>query len=255
VPDAVVEERIDLAKFGPVQASLVAEEPEEPMLNFILGAAEPGAVAAGHLADAVEWLDSHGVDYRIPVTPGLAGSGATEDWLNRNGYERSAGWMTFCRDASPPGIAEPPGIQIHELADSESETTFSNMVAEGFDLPGWASTFFFDLPDQAGWRCYIAVDDYEVPIASAAMLIHEGVAQFGLAATVETARGWGCHAALLRRRILDAAEAGCRVLFGESLERDPERPSAAYRNLLRAGFKEAYLRPDWRLPRLAAAPY
>ena len=47
------------------------------------------------------------------------------------------------------------------------------------------------------------------------------------------------------RRIADAGAAGCETLFVETGERVPNRPSASYRNILRAGFEEAYLRPNW----------
>ena len=77
------------------------------------------------------------------------------------------------------------------------------------------------------------------------MQIHDGVAEFGIAATLEPARGRGCQRALLRHRLLDAAEAGCHTLFVETGERVPDRPSTSYRNVLRAGFEEAYLRPNW----------
>jgi GNAT superfamily N-acetyltransferase len=78
------------------------------------------------------------------------------------------------------------------------------------------------------------------------MLVEEGIAEFGIAATLEEARGHGCQTALLHRRICDAAEAGCHTLFVETGERVPGRPSASYRNILRAGFEEAYLRPNWQ---------
>ena len=77
------------------------------------------------------------------------------------------------------------------------------------------------------------------------MQIDAGIAELGIGATLEPARGRGCQLALLRRRILDAAEAGCHTLFVETGERVPDRPSASYRNILRAGFEEAYLRPNW----------
>jgi hypothetical protein len=54
---------------------------------------------------------------------------------------------------------------------------------------------------------------------------------------------------LLHRRIEDARAAGCHTLFVETGERTADRPSASYRNILRAGFKEAYLRPNWRRAR------
>ena len=68
----------------------------------------------------------------------------------------------------------------------------------------------------------------------------------GVAATLESARGRGCQTALLHRRIEDARAAGCHTLFVETGERTTDRPSASYRNILRASFKEAYLRPNWR---------
>ena len=78
------------------------------------------------------------------------------------------------------------------------------------------------------------------------MLLDGDVAEFGIGATLEPARGRGCQLALLRRRIVDAATAGCHTLFVETGERVPDRPAASYRNILRAGFEEAYLRPNWQ---------
>jgi hypothetical protein len=80
------------------------------------------------------------------------------------------------------------------------------------------------------------------------MLADDGVAEFGLAATLEPARARGCQLGLLRRRIADAATAGCHTLFVETGERVSDRPAGSYRNILRAGFEEAYLRPNWRRP-------
>ena len=121
------------------------------------------------------------------------------------------------------------------------------IAATGFGLPAWGAAFFADLPGREGWRCYVARVDGEAQ-ACAAMLIQGDLAEFGIAATLEPARGRGCQRALLRRRIRDAAEAGCRTLFVETGERVPDRPSASYKNILRAGFEEAYLRPNWSRP-------
>ena len=248
VPDAVAEHGIALERFGPVQASAIADLPRERWLNLVLGASSPGAVEGGHLAAAVDWIEDLGVDYYVPVSPGAAGTGAAEDWLNQHGYGHGYGWMKFARDAAPPEFAEPPGVKVFEVDEGEGEG-FSAIVAEGFGLPVWAGTLFYDLPGREGWRCYVAAIDGRA-VGSAAMLTGGGIAEFGLAATLESARGRGCQTALLRRRIADAAAAGCRTLFVETGERLPNRPSASYRNILRAGFREAYLRPNWQPPPL-----
>jgi GNAT superfamily N-acetyltransferase len=235
---------IELRNFGPIQASVIADLPEVRMLNLVLGATEPGTVEGGHLADALDWTESLGVDCYVPVKPGTAEASAAESQLTALGYEPGYAWMKFVRDPSPSDLQEPEGVEVVELAAGEGEP-LGRIAAEGFNLPPWAAILFSDLPGREGWRCYAAEIEGE-PQACAVMLIHNGVAEFGIAATLETARGRGCQTALLHRRIEDARAAGCHTLFVETGERTTDRPSASYRNILRAGFKEAYLRPNWK---------
>ncbi len=49
-------------------------------------------------------------------------------------------------------------------------------------------------------------------------------------------------------RIRDAIESGCTTLVTETGERIPLKPSNSYRNILRFGFEEAYLRPNYLSP-------
>ena len=243
VPTEVASEHgIELAEFGPVQATVVSDLGEVPMLNLVLGAAEPGAVEGGELAAALAWAESKGVRPSVPVPPGGERTEAAESWLRARDYEPGYAWMKFVRDAHPPRFAA-PDVEVSELA-SGSDEPFGAIAAAGFGLPAWGAEFFAHLPGRPGWRCYVARVDGAAQ-ACAAMLIGGEVAEFGIAATLEPARGQGCQRALLRRRILDAAAAGCRTLFVETGERIPGRPSASYRNILGAGFEEAYLRPNW----------
>ena len=57
-------------------------------------------------------------------------------------------------------------------------------------------------------------------------------------------RGKGAQTALLAARIERARTLGLAALTTETGERLPDRPSGSYRNILRAGFVEAYLRPN-----------
>ena len=240
------ERRVELRSFGPVQATIAADLPEVGMLNLLLGAAENSG--AEHLAAASEWAETQGVAPYVPVTPGLAGSAAAEDWLRGNGFEPAYAWMKFVRGPHPPRFPSPKGVEVAEL-NGDDEEPFGTIAAIGFGLPAWAAELFAHLPGREGWRCYVAKIGGEAQ-GCAAMLIDDGVAEFGVAATLDQARGRGCQTALLHRRICDAAEAGCHTLFVETGERVPNRPSASYRNILKAGFEEAYLRPNWqRRPR------
>jgi GNAT superfamily N-acetyltransferase len=179
----------------------------------------------------------------VPVTGSEPEADGAEELLRSRGYERGYAWMKFVRDEHPPRFS-PPDVEIVEAAAGD-DTPFGMIAATGFGLPAWASAFFAGLPGRPGWHCYLAKVDGE-PAACAAMFVHSGIAELGIAATLEPARGRGCQLALLHRRILDAAAAGCHTLLVETGERVPDRPSASYRNILRAGFEEAYLRPNWQ---------
>ena len=233
---------IELRDFGPIQASVVAGLGQVGMLNLLLGAAEDPD--GEHLDAAARWAEERGASPYVPLTPELPGSVAAETWLREDGFEPAYAWMKFVRDPHPPRFRAPEDVEVVELTASDQEP-FGTIAAIGFGLPAWGAEFFAHLPGRDGWRCYVARIDGEAQ-GCAAMLIEEGIAEFGVAATLEGARGRGCQTALLHRRIGDAAEAGCHTLFVETGERVPDRPSASYRNILKAGFEEAYLRPNWQ---------
>jgi len=245
VPEEVARERgLELKTFGQVQVTTVTDLAEARMLNLVLGAGEDAEHGSEGLSAATAWVAERGVSAYVPVTPGLPGTIAAETWLGENGFERGYAWMKFVRDPHPPRFPAPGGVEVVEVMGPDEEP-FGTIAAIGFGLPAWGAEFFAHLPGREGWRCYVAKVGGEAQ-ACAAMLTDEGIAEFGIAATLEAARGRGCQTALLHRRILDAAEAGCHTLFVETGERVPGRPSASYRNILRAGFAEAYLRPNWQ---------
>ncbi len=248
VLDAVEEQRIETRWYGPVQLTVVGGLSREPLLNVVLGAAEPGAVEEGHLEEALDWAESLGLDFRVPVTLGRSESAAAEDLLNQRGYVRADGLLRFARPGSPSDRPEQPEIEVIEV--EEFTEGFSDYTGEGFDLDLMAWSFFDCLPGRDHWRCYVALDRDGCPAAGALMTFHLGVAQLAFAATSESARGQGCHLALLQRRIRDAVDAGCHILFAEIEEPldQLDRPSTAARNLVRAGFERVEVRPVWRPP-------
>jgi GNAT superfamily N-acetyltransferase len=242
--DVAAEHGIEAHAFGPVQATAVKALSGARMLNLVLGAEEPGALSGGHLGEALDWIEARGISFYVPLTEAPNAEGARE-LLESRRYERGYAWMKFVRDAHPPRFSSPAGVEVSAIADKAEP--FGMIAATGFGLPAWASALFADLPGKPGWNCYLARVDGE-PAACAAMLVDDGVAEFGIAATLEPARGRGCQTALLHRRITDAAAAGCHTLSVKTGERIPGRPSASYANILRAGFEEAYLRPNWQPP-------
>ena len=255
VPEAVSESGVEVKRFGPVQATAFGDLPEVHMLQQIQGAAEPGAATDGYLAAAVEWMRAREVDYRIPVAASRPGAVEAEAWLGERGYERGAGWIKLVRDGSPPDFHVDPSIMVYRLGEDESEGEgLSTIAAEALNMPLVAGTLFFSLPRCDGWHCYTAaLGPEEVPVATGSMLITDGVAQLGAGQTLEHARGYGCNAALLHRRLLDAHQAGCHTVFVEVGECDLGSWSAITGNLRRAGFEEAYEGRNWQRPALHPA--
>jgi hypothetical protein len=250
VPEAIDEVGIEVRQFGPVQATAFSDLPEVALLNQVRGAAEPGAIERGHVAEAIEWLRAREVDFRISVAECRPGAAAAVGWLGQRGYEREGGWVKYVRDCRPPDLPENPDIVIYELGEDEVEGEGLSMIAaQALELPATAGTLFVSLPQVAPWRCYTAALGAEEPaVATGAMLIEDGITQLGPGTTVERARGRGCNMALLRRRLLDAGTAGCHTAFVELLRSDLVEFRRAERNLLKAGFELAYESPVWRRP-------
>jgi hypothetical protein len=96
-------------------------------------------------------------------------------------------------------------------------------------------------PPAPSWRRYVATTDGR-PVAGAVLNVVDGVGYLANAATIPDGRGRGCQGALIRRRILDAADAGCDLItslatFG----------SASHRNMERAGLGLTYTLATWRV--------
>ncbi len=248
VLDAVEECGIEARRYGPVLAAVVGALPEEAQFNRVLGATAPDAATGGHLEEALDWVESVGVEARVPVTPGGAEAAATEVLLERRGYSPGESRVRFVRPSVPPDFPEPPGIAVVEI--EECVEGFSDIPGEALGLDLIAQSFLDCLPEREAWRAYLAYDRNGDLIASASMFRHLEVAMLAFAGTFEGFRGQGAHLALLRRRIADAGELPrCHTLCAE-VELSPEEahddPHPAIRNLVRAGFKQMAVRAVWR---------
>ena len=259
VLDAIEDSGIEARSYGPVRAFATPDQPRVSLFNLLLGADRPEAIARGHLAEALEWTESMGLDLRIPLR-GARDVGEpveAEDFLNRRGYRRSGALATFARAAGPAGFPAPPGIEVEELVDESMIETFACVMAPAYGFDWLGNDFFVGLPGERDWRTYLAYDD-SGSIAAAATMGHYDMPQLGFAGTLEQCRRRGGHLALLHRRLEDiaAAPAPAREVFAiteESLE-CPGVLSAGARNLLRAGFRLCDVRVVWQPPEELLAP-
>jgi hypothetical protein len=90
--------------------------------------------------------------------------------------------------------------------------------------------------------------DGDDPAATGALYVDGDVGWLSLGATLPEHRRKGAQGALLAERIRIAPALGCTALVTETGEAVEGRPSNSYRNILRAGFAEAFVRPNLRSP-------
>jgi hypothetical protein len=250
--DALFECGIAERRFGPIQANVIEALPRAIALNTILGAAEPGAVSGGYLAEAIEWADTFCVDYRVLVGQERPETATAEAWLNRRGFEQGSTLVRYVRNATtPPDSPGVRGVKVWEIGTAGEEgiagETMVLSAAPALGMPSPAGTLLCELPAQEHWRCYTAELEGEI-VAYGSVQINDGIAALGLETTVPHARRRGCNQALLRERILAAHEAGCEMIFtGVPSYGDKLGPGA--RSLIRAGFVPAHRSVNWQRPR------
>jgi GNAT superfamily N-acetyltransferase len=169
-------------------------------------------------------------------------------WLADRGLERARSWVKFTRGReAPPAVTTPVEVQV---ARPEHMPAFARIVSAAFDLGSAAESWVVNLDRAQDWRAYVGLVDGEV-VATGGLFIRDGIGWLDFGATDPRFRGRGAQSALLRQRIVEALDLGCRLLAtatGEAVAGDPQH---SYKNIRKMGFREAYTRENYAPPRRA----
>ncbi|HEY6961786.1 MAG TPA: GNAT family N-acetyltransferase [Gaiellaceae bacterium] len=185
------------------------------------------AIPVGAHVDAAAILDWYGGrPHDVCVPPGYLG---LDESLRALGYEPAQAWTKFRRGDDPARPA-PTAFRVEETLDA---AVFAVAAAQPEELVAFVGA--------PGWACFVAWDDDE-PAGCGALYADGEVAWLGVGATRPEYRGRGAQSALLAARIEAGRAVGVRRFSCET----GEEGGPSYRNLLRAGFHEAYVRPNWR---------
>ena len=243
--ESVALREFGLASSGRTRATVVAgavclavPEADSPMVNHVLG------LSAGATDEDLDAIASFygGIRHAIAVHPDEV---ALEARLQERGYEPGYAWMKFGRGVEPP--AEHRGeVQVVEAGRADAES-FGAIVAESYGMPGSSADLIAAVVGRPAFHCFLA-RDHDRPIGAATLVVAAASGWCGFAGTLPAARGRGAQNALLAARVRRAAELQCRDVYTETGERVEGRPEASYRNILRSGFGELYLRPNWVSP-------
>ena len=198
------------------------------------------------LREIVEAYRSAGVArYFVQVHPS-ARPRQIGDWLLDCGLERARGWQKFSRgrDSVPDPKTD---LTIREIGTSDGADAAA-ILSDAFDLGDAARPWLAQLPARDRWHVFMTHDG-DLPAGTGALFIDGDVAWTDFAATAPDFRRRGSQSALLRHRVQFALDRGCRQIFTCTGEAVPGDPQHSYSNILKAGFEEDYVRPNYAPPR------
>jgi GNAT superfamily N-acetyltransferase len=164
-----------------------------------------------------------------------------DDALRDRGFTPDYPWK-FEREPEP--VATETELQI-----GDADERFGRVFAAAYGFPATFAGWLGRLAGRTGWRCLAPYEGGE-PIATGALFTAGEVGWLGFGATLPSHRGRGTQSALLAARITLAAELGLGLVVTETgVPRGGRaRPGPSYRNILRAGFRETYVRPNYAPP-------
>lgn len=170
---------------------------------------------------------------------------ATLDLLCARGYRPFEISNVMYRAVDIAGEQLPKDVRVRVIGAGEAKL-WSDVSARGWthehpELEGFVREMGSIIVARERSPCFLAEVD-GVAGAAGALILHEGVALFGGAATVPDLRRRGLQAALLQARMRYAAEHGCDLGMMVA-----EAGSSSQRNAERKGFSVAYTRLKWKL--------
>lgn len=165
-----------------------------------------------------------------------------ESLLTEAGYEKYRGWMKFVRGPSDVDIVS-TDLAIRQIGPDDAGR-FAAIVSDAFDFRPAFRPAVAALANDDNWRLYMGFDN-ESPACTGGLYIKDGVGYLDFGATHPDFRRRGGQTALLTMRVRAALDAGCTSIVTMTGEAVPGDEQHSYRNILRAGFEEAYLRENW----------
>jgi GNAT superfamily N-acetyltransferase len=161
------------------------------------------------------------------------------------GARPARAWLQLWRDALAP-LPPTPGVEVRPVT-SDEHATFAAVMLRGFSMPPDFGPLARAVLGRPGWTHYLAWLDGQA-VACGSLYVRGGHGWLGNAATLPEWRRRGAQAALIARRVADAAGAGAHTVFTQVAQDLPDRPNPSEHNMRRAGFRTAYQRDHWILP-------
>lgn len=266
---SLVDERTAVAEQteAAVHRRVVGQAPAEVRARLRISALDlDGAVALALANDpSGYWSKALGLGITAPVTRDLVaelcafyatngGSHATiqiapealpADWEEiraDHGLAEGHPWIKLLRPATPPPAPPATSLRVG-LVPSTELGEWAYVLLEGMGMPHELDSLFTATGDEA-FR-HVAAWDGDRMVAAATLFVDGDSAHMFGASTLPSHRNRGAQAALVALRLQEAIAAGVQWIVAETWQESQESPNPSLHNLVRAGFAELYVRPNW----------
>lgn len=235
------EYQLQVKHFGPVIVTMVPRL-DMGFFNRIVGLGVGSAATESMLEEAIAALENAGCkNYMAQVSP-LGMTSQMSEWLEKHGLKKSRNWAKMIRGNEP---APTPATDLRlESIGKEKEKDFVEIAQTVFEMPAELKPLFGGNIGKPGWHHYLGYDGTQ-PVCASAMKVSGEICWLGYGSTLPSHRKRGGQGAMFARRIQDGLALGCKWFVTETGEDTPENPNPSYHNMLRSGFKLAYLRPNY----------
>ncbi len=233
--------RLEVKRIGSAWVSMIPEL-DSAFYNRILGLGVGGPATESMLDEALAVLQHAGCkNYMAQLSP-FSQPAQCPEWLAARGLKPSRNWAKMYRGNEPTPVI-PTDLRVETIGKDQADA-FADVVLATFEMPSVLRPLVKGIVGQPGWHNYLAFDGGK-PVAAAAMYVKGEVAWLGFDGTLKTHRKRGGQAALQACRIEAGRALGCKWFVTETGEDTPEDPNPSYHNMLRTGFKLAYLRKNY----------
>jgi len=241
----VLKEALGLEAFssGTALASIAGRLPTSAIaINRVLGLGVDEPASRAQVDELVERYQAAGVKRFFVQRHPEAQPPELADWLLEAGLERARGWQKFERGMEPARRVESP-LSIRRIGPEHGQV-FAQIACDAFDLGEMAVPWLAGLAGRGDWHIFMSFEGDE-PVGTGALFVNNGCGWTDFGATSPRFRQRGSQAALLAARIDYARELGCRALISCTGEAVPGDPQHSYGNLLKAGFRETYIKENY----------
>ena len=199
----------------------------------------------GDVGEAVARFKAAGQSkFFIQIPPGPNAASAEAAARDEGLISHPLAWAKFHREtAGAPNVEG--ALTMREVGRDERDV-FAQTAIAGFGMPAPMAMWLAQIVGRPHWHTYVSFDG-DQPAGAAALYVNGDYAWLGIGATKPEMRKKGGQSALLARRIADAARLGAKHATTETGVPQAGAAAPSYQNILRAGFKVGYVRPNWAL--------